>query len=373
MYAGRTANPISAMVAGQANRYDDPMANRRPLFAAATSEDLPRVLVVAELGVNHDGCVERALELVRAAATAGADAVKLQLFAPQRLLSNQARLAAYQRHKAANLYQMLASLALSPRAMNAVQQAADDAGLAFIVTPFSPADVGDLAGLGVDAVKVASPDAVNIPLMQIAAVLGKPLLISTGTCELEELTMAADLLGRHSPGGCLLQCVSSYPVRAQDAAIGAIAALRDRFGLPVGYSDHTTDLSTGALAVAAGAVAIEKHLTYDTGAEGPDHASSLEPAMFGDYVAQVRDATVRLGPYRKVVLPVEADIRKVARQSVCAVRDLETGHVLSNSDLTVKRPGTGIPAVSLPELTGRRLARPVRANDLLTTSDIAPG
>lgn len=341
-------------------------------FRQADRSGAAQVGVVAEIGVNHDGRVERGLELVRAAAKAGADAIKLQLFDPDRLLSRQALLAGYQAGQAVDAKALLRGLALKPEAMARLGDEARSLGLRFIVTPFSPGDVAALAELGVDAVKIASPDAVNTPLLEAAMSLGKPMLVSTGTCELHELEHVAGLLAKHKPGGCLLQCVSSYPTPIEDAALGGIMAIRERFGLPVGYSDHTQVVETGAMAVMAGAVLIEKHLTYDRHAEGPDHSASADPAQFIEYVKLIRRAEAMLGPVAKHISAVEKDVHKVSRQSVCAVRDLPAGHRLAAEDLTVKRPGTGIPAGELNNLIGQILTRPVRADNLLVPGDLTP-
>jgi len=349
------------------------------LFRPADAAGPAKLCIIAEIGVNHDGRLDRALQLVRDAAEAGADAIKLQLFHPKRLLSNQARLAVYQQNEiqapdngADRVHDMLGSLALDPDDMFAVGQAARELGLAFIVTAFSLDDVPLLEALQVDGVKVASPDAVNRPLLERVAALGRPLFISTGTCELEELTFAAELLHVHAEAGCLLQCVSSYPTPVDAAALGGMRAMAQRFRLPVGYSDHTTDPLTGALAVAAGACVLEKHLTWDRTAQGPDHAASFERADFAAYVRLARQAAAMLGPVAKTVQPVEIDVRTVSRQSVCVRRDLPAGHVLTGDDLTVKRPGTGIPAARLQEVIGRRLRHAVHANDLLNEDDLTP-
>jgi len=344
----------------------------RTWWRAADAERGPAVFVIAEIGVNHDGEVERAVALVEAAATAGADAVKLQRFVPERLLSNQAQLAGYQAGVAGDAAALLRPLSLGLGAMRQVGEAARAMGLKFVVTPFSLADVPELGGLGVDAVKIASPDCVNTPLLEAAAGLGVPMLVSTGTCEPPEVEPAAAVLSGHAAGVALLQCVSSYPTAAEDAALGGIAAIRERFGLPVGYSDHTACEQTGGLAVAAGAVVLEKHLTYDRSAKGPDHAASLEPDGLKRYVDAARGAAVMLGAKAKRRLAVEGDVAAVSRQSVCAARDLPAGHELAAEDLTVKRPGTGIPAAGLSSTAGRRLARAVAAGDLVMPGDLAP-
>ena len=339
-------------------------------FSPISHESEARVCVVAEIGVNHDGDSERAIELVDFAAEAGADAVKLQLFDPRHLLSNQAVLAEYQDDED-DVFLMLDRLKMSVDQMLRVRQAARRHKLAFVVTPFSLEEVKLVRLLDPEAVKIASPDAVNQPLLEAAVALNRPMIISTGTCKLSELGFAAGLVRDRQPGGCLLQCVSSYPTPTAEASLGAIGVMAGHFKVPVGYSDHTTDPMTGALAVAAGACVIEKHLTYDRAATGPDHASSFDPPLFGQYVDMIRQATVMLGRRRKDARSVEADVAKVSRQSVCVTRDMPVNHRLTREDLTVKRPGTGIPAAHFQTVIGRRLLCDVKANDLLQETDLA--
>lgn len=349
---------------------DDGTHSTRLGFSPATADRPARVAIVAEVGVNHDGDAGVARRLIDAAAQAGADAVKFQYFRPDRLLSAQAELAGYQRGQAASQRALLSALALSIDELAGLVAHARGCGLGAVVTPFSPGDPAELAGLGLDAVKTASPDAVNPPLLRACAGLGLPLLISTGTCELAELGEAAALLRGHAAGGALLHCVSSYPTPMDRAQLAGVGVLAEAFGLPAGYSDHTPGLATGALAVAAGAVVIEKHLTHDRSAKGPDHAASLDPAGFKAYVAHVREAQAALGTRAKTVSDIERDVRRVSRQSVCAVRDLPGGHVLAAGDLTVKRPGTGVPAAELDRVIGRRLIRAVKADALLMPGDV---
>lgn len=328
------------------------------------------VVVIAELGVNHDGDVGRAVELVRVAARAGVDGVKVQWFSPERLLSREARLAGYQEGVANDVAEMLSGLTLTADEVMQVRAAAKELGLAFVATLFSPGDAAEVKGFGVDAVKVASPDAVNPAVLGAAASVGAALLVSTGTCDLDEVAQAAELVKGHAAGGCLLQCVSAYPLADEDAGLGGIRALEERYGLAVGYSDHTAATDTGGLAVAAGAVVLEKHLTYDRGAKGPDHAASLDGAGMAEYVRQARRAAAMVGRREKRVLDVERDVREVSRQSVCVTRDMAAGEVVRAEDVTVKRPGTGIPAMRLGEVIGRRVKRAVRGNELLREEDL---
>lgn len=330
------------------------------------------VLVVAEIGVNHDGQLSKAIHLIERAKQAGADAVKFQLFHPDRLLSNQAMLAAYQKEAGAESPAgLLAKLMLDEAAFQQLAIRSREMGLKFIVTPFSLGDIPTLAELNVDAIKIASPDAVNPPLMWAAASLNKPLIVSTGTCTLAELSAAANLLRQHPFGGALLQCVSSYPVPASQAALSGIGEMAHRFGLAVGYSDHTQELITGALAVASGARIVERHLTFDRQAPGPDHAASLPPEEFAKYVKFIRLAQAMRGDHGKEPQLCEADVKQVSRQSLCATRDMTRGHHLTADDLTTKRPGTGIPAHAFDSTIGRQLANDVKANDLLQPGDLA--
>ncbi|WP_432797779.1 N-acetylneuraminate synthase family protein [Poriferisphaera sp. WC338] len=342
------------------------------LFLVADESQAARVCVIAEIGVNHDGQIDRAIDLVQAAADAGANAVKFQYFHPDRLLSNQAQLAAYQRDaNETDVGEMLGRLVLSLDNLQQIASAVKAVGLKLIVTPFSEGDVSELGGLDIDAVKIASPDAVNPVLLGKAARLGVPLLISTGTCELDELEFAAELLRGQIAGGALMQCVSSYPTPIEEAGLGGMLAMWSRFGLPVGYSDHTQEIVTGALAVAAGAIVIEKHLTYDRNADGPDHAVSLEPNSFADYVQGIRVAEQVMGVRWKGVREVEREVRQLSRQSVCVRTDLLAGHIMRRDDLEVRRPGSGIPAMQFDAVIGKRLMKTKNAGDLLFVEDLA--
>ena len=346
------------------------LAPRRLRFAHATDEAPPLVGVVAEIGVNHDGDVRRAVELVDAAAQCGADAVKLQLFDPDHLLSEQSMLAAYQAKSEDDVFAMLRRLQLGLDDMQIVRAAAARVGVGFVVTPFSVEEVEVLSPLDIDAVKIASPDAVNRPLLDAAVQLDRPLIVSTGTATLDELGYAADQLRGHESGGCFLQCVSSYPAATEDCGLGGMVAMGKRFRLPVGYSDHTNEMMSGAVAVAAGACVIEKHLTYDRQAVGPDHSASFEPAEFGEYVRRIRQASKMLGPIAKTVGDAELEVRDLCRQSVCLRTDMPAGHVLRRADLTVKRPGTGVPAACFDQVVGRKLSRGVRGNRILVEQDL---
>lgn len=329
--------------------------------------------IIAEIGVNHDGSTQRALELVEAARHAGADAVKVQYFEATALMSRACRLAAYQAAAGeTDPIDMLAVLQLNRSAMGEIVRYAHSLNLHAIVTIFSLEHVNLASELAWDALKTASPDVINTPLLGALAGAGKPMILSTGAADAEEIAGALRLCG-----DIALHCVSAYPTRDEHAQLAGISALSDlvttsNFGRPiaVGYSDHTDSADTGALAAVAGACVLEKHLTWSRSAKGPDHAASLDPPLFARYVHEAHRAWSMLGPRRIIVQEIEEDVRTVSRQSIVALRDLRIGETLSRSDLTIKRPGTGLPPEMLDRLSGRRLARDVAADTPLTFADL---
>ncbi|HYD00154.1 MAG TPA: N-acetylneuraminate synthase family protein [Phycisphaerales bacterium] len=355
--------------------------------------------IIAEIGVNHDGSVERALQLVDAAADAGADAVKLQLFKAELLMSRASRLAGYQADAGeTDPLAMLRRLELPDEGFAAVSARSKQRGIHAIVTVFSVELIARAEQVGWDAYKTASPDIIHRPLLDALQSTGRPLIISTGAASLDEVTRAAGwLAGAHGAQRlAVLQCVSSYPTPRERAALGGIAALQRVFDGPVGYSDHTADRFTGASAVAMGACVLEKHLTYDTKAQGPDHAASLDPSEFTVYAAaarsnwtpaeghiaydvfqaELRAATDRRSlaidhPIGKSVLPIEQDVRSVSRQSIVTARAISAGETITRDGVTFKRPGAGIEPFRLAEVVGRRAARALAADSPIAAEDLA--
>jgi sialic acid synthase SpsE len=324
--------------------------------------------VIAEIGVNHDGSLDRALELVEHARAAGADAVKLQLFRARTLMHASSAFAGYQVERCAEATpaEMLQRYELSADDARTVVRAIRDAGMVPVATPFSLDDVELVRELDLAAVKIASPDLVNRPLLGRVAQLGRPMLISTGASTLEEIEATVGWMGSWGGAFALLHCVSSYPTPPCEANLCWIGELAARFGVPVGHSDHTTDVMAGPLAVAAGATVIEKHLTYDRHAQGPDHAASFDPGEFADYVRLIRRAEHMRGAPGRRVLAVEEDVRKVSRQSLVLKRALRPGDRVTEADLTTQRPGTGIPAADVTRVVGQKITRPTPAGTMLT-------
>src|SRR6185312_2368706 len=201
--------------------------------------------------------------------------------------------------------------------------------------------------------------------LERAAATRKPLLISTGGATIEEVETTVGWLNQWNARFLLLHCVSAYPTPSDQANLCWISELARRFDCPIGYSDHTTSSFSGAFAVSAGACVIERHLTYDKAAKGPDHAASSDPREFERYVKLVREAQILRGTAGKKVLDIEQDVRKVSRQSLVARRTLKPGDTIRPEDLTVQRPGTGLPAAMITQTVGRRVIKPVNAGSLL--------
>ncbi len=330
--------------------------------------------LVAEAGVNHNGDMRLALELIEAAAAAGADAVKFQTFRAASLATAGTARAAYQRASGGtSQLEMLRELELPADGWSRLARRAEELGIVFFSTPFDGPSVDMLAELGIPVFKVGSGDLTNALLLRAVAAHGLPVILSTGMGTLDDVDRAVQELRDGGAGSvALLHCASLYPAPEAEVNLRAIGTLRERFGEPIGFSDHTTGLTAPVVATALGARIIEKHLTLDQGLPGPDHAASLEPAAFGRLVEGVRTAWTTLGDGRKEPRPGEQEMMRAARRSLVTARALSAGHRLEMADLDAKRPGTGISPMDVEGVLGRRLAVDVEADHLLQPSDLDP-
>ncbi|MFW6146635.1 MAG: N-acetylneuraminate synthase family protein [Planctomycetota bacterium] len=335
--------------------------------------------IIAEAGVNHNGDLSLALAMVEAAAAAGADAVKFQAFDAERLVTHAAGVAGYQ--PGSSQREMLARLQLHPEDFCAIAAQCAASGIDLLITPFGPDALEMVLSLDPRAVKVASTDITNHPFLEAIGATHLPVILSTGASNPDEIAAATDVL---AGAGCgelvLLQCVSSYPTPPHEANLLAIRTLAERFGVPVGYSDHTTDLATGQLAVEVGACVLEKHFTLDPTLAGPDQAFSLRPVELVAYIARARSATRgsldettldahergALGSGVKQVHPIEQDVRAVARSSVTAAATIPAGTTITREMLTVKRPGGGIAPGEIDAVVGRVAAVDIDEDTTLT-------
>ncbi|MDP1808990.1 MAG: N-acetylneuraminate synthase [Actinomycetota bacterium] len=331
------------------------------------------VFIIAEAGVNHNGDFDLAKSLVRAAAGAGADAVKFQSFKAERLVTRAAPKADYQKISdgARSQYDMLKALELSDEAVSALKDEAKRFGLIFMSTPFDEIAATWLDRLGVQVFKIGSGDLTNLPLLALVAGFNKPMIISTGMAaegEIDEALAAVRSAG--NPDIILLHCVSAYPADPKDANLRAIQTMKDRFNLPVGFSDHTPGIAVSIAAAALGACVIEKHLTVDKDLPGPDHRASLDPDEFKALVEGLRIVTAALGSGKKEPTPAERKIAQTVRKSVVAQAAIPKGALITAEMVTLKRPAGGIPPKDISKVIGAVAARDIGDDEVITWDDI---
>ena len=327
---------------------------------------------IAEIGVNHNGSVETARELIDVASSAGADAVKFQTFFAEELVTTSAKKAAYQaRNTGADgtQFEMLKALELDADSHRQLKKHCEDRQIMFLSTPFSARAADMLLDVGVDAYKVGSGDLTHPAFLRDLAARQKPMILSTGMGTLAEVAKAVATILPTNEELALLHCVSNYPASPQDCNLKAMATLESAFRLPVGWSDHTQGDAISVAAAALGASIIEKHFTLDRTSEGPDHLASLEPDELRKLVSKVRDVSSAMGTGLKLPTAAELDTASIARRSVVAARDLTAGTVLSEADLQILRPGTGIQPEDVGLLVGMSLAKPVPAGGVMQWTD----
>ncbi len=329
------------------------------------------VFVIAEAGVNHNGDLDLALQLVDVAVAAGCDAVKFQTFQAASLAARSAPMAAYQEHntqRTESQADMLARLELSHEAHLVIKARAEQKGIMFFSTAFDDASLTFLAGLDIPVWKIPSGEITNKPYLRRIAGLGKPVILSTGMATLAEVSEAVDLLlacGLNRSMLSVLHCTTDYPTEFSHVNLRAMVSMGAAFGVVVGYSDHTLGYEIPVAAVALGARVIEKHFTLDRSMSGPDHKASLEPDELRQMVAQIRHVEAALGDGIKRPTEPELANRGVARKSIVAARPIRKGEVLLNDMLTAKRPGTGISPMQWDLLIGRSAQRDYDADEAL--------
>lgn len=329
------------------------------------------VFIIAEAGVNHNGCLDIAKRLVDVAAQAGANAVKFQTFIPEQVVAKGAERAPYQQanmpDRRESQLEMIRRLALTKEDFHTLKAYCDRAGIMFLSTPFDYYSVDLLDKLGLPYFKIASGELTNLPFLRYVAAKGKPLILSTGMATLGEVEEALEVVQRAGARQVtLLHCTSNYPAPYEEVNLRAMVTLRQTFGLPVGYSDHTQGIEVAVAAVALGACVVEKHFTLDRKMEGPDHKASLEPSELAALVRAIRNVERALGDGLKRPSPGEKEIMKAARRSLVAAVDIAEGEIITAEKLTVKRPGTGIPPKMWDVVVGRRARVYIPADVVIT-------
>jgi len=334
--------------------------------------------VIAEAGVNHNGDVSLAREMIDVASEAGADAVKFQSFKTDRFVAATATKASYQTDNTDNTdktetqAEMLRKLELDETAHRELIRHCRARKIEFLSTPFDEESAELLVRLGVCAFKVPSGEITNLPFLQKLGAYGKPIILSTGMSTLGEVEQAIDALNKSGvPPLAVLHCVSCYPALEGEVNLRAVDTLRSAFCVPAGYSDHTTGSAVALAAVSRGAAILEKHFTLDRSMEGPDHAASLLPCELSTLIEQIRVIECALGDGIKRPEKRELETASVARKSLAITSDLEAGDIITDDVVGALRPGTGIPVSLGPSLIGRRVRRAIPAGTLLTLDMIS--
>lgn len=330
--------------------------------------------IIAEAGVNHNGDIALAKQLIRAAKTAGADCVKFQTFKAERVVTATAPKAKYQLKTTdpkESQVDMLRKLELPPDAYQELIQVAEEESITLLSTPYNEEDVDFLDALGCPAFKMASIHLFEPLFLQYVARKGKPIILSTGMATLADVDMAVRALRETgNEQFVILQCTTNYPSRLEDANIRAMTTMREALGVLVGYSDHTQTHTACLAAVALGACVIEKHFTLDKTMPGPDHASSADTTEFAELVTLIREVEMVLGSFLKAPTPVERQNALGMRRSIVARRNIQQGETITQAMLTYKRPSSGIAPSLITEIIGRKARRFIAEGALLSWDDI---
>ena len=330
---------------------------------------MEKVYIIAEAGDNHNGDFNTALKLVDVAKRAGADCVKFQTFVTEEIISKYAEMAEYQKKntgKEESQFEMVKRLELSFDEFRKIKEYCDRVGIQFLSTPFDLKSVDFLNELGVPFFKIPSGEITNYPYLIKIAHTGKPVVMSTGMCEPDEILAAINVLEKNGSGEItLLHCNTEYPTPLKDVNLYAMRTMKKMFGKKVGYSDHTKGIEVPVAAVALGACVIEKHFTLDKNMPGPDHKASLEPDELGRMVKNIRNIEIALGDGVKRVSESERKNIAIARKSIVARRNIQDGEILTEENLAVKRPGTGINPMQWMEVLGTRAVRDFKEDELI--------
>ena len=328
-----------------------------------------KCLIIAEAGVNHNGDIELAKQLVDAAFNAGADYIKFQTFKAENLVTAKAKKADYQEKQTGSeesQYFMLKRLELSYQDFVTLNDYCREKGISFLSTPFDNESIDFLDKLGMEAWKIPSGEVSNYPYLVKIAETHKPIVMSTGMCTMDDIEIALQVLKSHRCGPItLLHCTTEYPAPYAEVNLKAIETLRSTFNLPVGYSDHTQGIVIPIAAVAMGAVVIEKHFTLDRNMEGPDHKASLEPDELKSMVDAIKCVEVSMGDGVKIPTVSECKNIEIVRKSIVASRSIKQGEQFSKENITTKRPGTGINPMRWNKVIGQFAKRSFDKNELI--------
>lgn len=339
-----------------------------------TKDFKSKIIIIAEAGVNHNGDIDLARRLIDAASDAGADFVKFQTFKAKNLVSEFAMQADYQKKNTGEAdqsqFNMLKKLELDERAHIVLKDYCKTKGIRFLSSAFDEVSIDFLDQLGIDIFKIPSGEITNKPYLQHIANKGKPVIMSTGMANLEEVKAAISvLLGEDLDKQkiTVLHCNTEYPTPMKDVNLKAMQTIRDELDVKVGYSDHTLGIEIPIAATALGALVIEKHFTLDRNMPGPDHKASLEPAELKSMIKAIRNVELAIsGSGIKTASDSEKPNISVARKSIHLRKRTISGTILTRDDLVMKRPGSGISPMEIDNVIGRTLTETLEADTLLS-------
>ncbi|HEX4886523.1 MAG TPA: N-acetylneuraminate synthase [Luteibaculaceae bacterium] len=337
-----------------------------------------RVLIIAEAGVNHNGDMQMAKQLIDVAKQSGADIVKFQTAVPELVMTLNAPKAKYQMDltgEQESQLEMAKKIHLPLSAFAELKRYAEqEVGIPFISTPFDEVSIDALHQIGMELYKIPSGEVTNLPYLRKIAGFRKPVILSTGMASLGEIEAAINVLmaaGLDKDQISILHCNTQYPTPFEDVNLRAMLTLKSAFGLKVGYSDHTLGIEVPVAAVAMGAEIIEKHFTLDKNLSGPDHKASLSPEELMNMVQSIRNIEQALGSAQKVASPSETPNKVVARRSIHLRRDMKTGEKITWEDLIMKRPGDGISPMQIELVVGKQIHADLPMDYKLTWSDFS--
>lgn len=328
-----------------------------------------KVFIIAEAGVNHNGNIKLAKELVDVAVESKADAVKFQTFIGECCISKGASKAKYQKETTwsdESQLEMIKKLELSFDAFTELKKYCEKKNIIFMSTPFDLSSAEFLHQIELEIFKIPSGEITNYPLLRKIGQFRKKVIMSTGMCRINEIQSAIEVLrGEGTTDISLLHCTTQYPTPMQDVNLRAMLTLKRRFEMAVGYSDHTSGIEVSIAAVAMGASIIEKHFTLDRNMSGPDHKASLEPEELKKMVSCIRNIEDALGTYEKVVTDSERENIDVARKSIVALETIRKGEIFTEENITVKRPGTGISPMRWNDVIGKTADRDYDKDEMI--------
>lgn len=334
-----------------------------------------QTFIIAEAGVNHNGNLNIAKEMIDVAVKAKVDAIKFQTFKTENLMIKDTPKAKYQKdpkHPEENFYKLLKKLEFSFDQFVELKQYCDLKEIIFLSTPFDNDSVNFLEQLNIGAYKISSGDFDNFLLLKQVISKNKPILISSGMATLDDVKKTMKFFNKEKFEQVILfQCTSAYPTPYEFLNLKVITSYLEEFpNHIIGFSDHSPGTLMGSIAVSLGAKIIEKHFTLDQNFEGPDHKASLNPDQLIEYVKNIRDTELALGNPIKVISSIEKDVRKVARKSIVSKIDMTKGDVLNLDNITVKRPGSGIVASEFFEILGKTVNKDIKKNSIINWEDI---